>query len=433
MASVTEQIAEIKQLSRSTLALILGATDKGLLFTYLGNVNVYGCKVTKTSLTEFSFNDDDNVNPFLEVPAERVEEFPNVALVYGSGFLLENTTRTIDGDALPSATFTRKDIVYLYYGDSGPSIDIAEGIAVVGTPIDPVIPIGSMPVARLNIDDTGIQTVDDLRDFDGRLRGDDGIMASIVAGANIDVDSTDPANPIVSATLNRSQVGKNLLINADFSSESVINQRDFAGGQPASGIYGFDRWLGSSGGVGLTQIIEAGSFKTSAEHTLSGTNITTIQINSPASGDWQIDVPANADLIQLELGDVATDFEYVDKNIKISQCVRYFQALSRTILGDNTGEYLAYAQNRSATTSRVIVNFCMEFRVPPTLSTIGAFTVTTGAGSGQAVTNLVVDGTSKTKSIGLSITVAGGLTAGEIGMFRCNTSSALLFDAEIYF
>ena len=117
--------------------------------------------------------------------------------------------------------------------------------------------------------------------------------------------------------------GRNLLINSNFHPDAVINQRLFVGGQPADEVYGYDRWKGTVGGVGLTQVVEAGSFKPSSEYTLSGTNVTTAKMTSPASGDWAIDVPVDADLVQLELGSEATEFEYVDPATQLAKCQRY--------------------------------------------------------------------------------------------------------------
>lgn len=41
---------------------------------------------------------------------------------------------------------------------------------------------------------------------------------------------------------------KNLLINGDFA----INQRSFAGGALAAGVYGYDRWKAGTGGCNVT-------------------------------------------------------------------------------------------------------------------------------------------------------------------------------------
>src|SRR5574343_847867 len=78
---------------------------------------------------------------------------------------------------------------------------------------------------------------------------------------------------------------KNKLINGEVTR---INQRNVANwAAVANGAYGYDRWK-KIDASNMTQIIEAGNFRPSTVHTLSGVGVTTQQIPSPASGNWQI-------------------------------------------------------------------------------------------------------------------------------------------------
>ncbi|MEJ3666521.1 phage tail fiber protein [Stutzerimonas stutzeri] len=113
---------------------------------------------------------------------------------------------------------------------------------------------------------------------------------------------------------------RNRLINGDMR----INQRGFNGVWTglAEGAYGYDRWKRS--GSNIQQVIEAGNFRPSTVHTLSGSGVATQQITSPASGHWTITVPNTALNVQVEEGPIATPFEFRHLGCELSLCQRYF-------------------------------------------------------------------------------------------------------------
>jgi hypothetical protein len=121
------------------------------------------------------------------------------------------------------------------------------------------------------------------------------------------------------ATSDGALSNRNILINGNLT----VNQR---GGSVASapiGNYGEDRWKKTAGG--MTQIIEEVNYLPSTVYTLSGTNVTTQQITSPASGNWTLpDIPVTARLVQLEIGDTATPFEHRSYGQELALCQRYF-------------------------------------------------------------------------------------------------------------
>ena len=117
---------------------------------------------------------------------------------------------------------------------------------------------------------------------------------------------------------------RNILINGDFR----INQRGATTKTTTSGAYNFDRWFFD--GTYLIQKVEEGNYRYNTVYTLSGTNVTTIQMTSPASGHWTITVPATADMVQLEEGSVATPFELRPIGLELSLCQRYYETISAT-------------------------------------------------------------------------------------------------------
>lgn len=113
---------------------------------------------------------------------------------------------------------------------------------------------------------------------------------------------------------------RNILINGNLA----VNQRGLSIASVATGAYGEDRWKKTAGG--MTQIVEEANYLPSTEYTLSGTNVTTQQITSPASGNWTLpDIPVTARLVQLELGDTATPFEHRSFGEELRSCQRYYE------------------------------------------------------------------------------------------------------------
>ena len=127
---------------------------------------------------------------------------------------------------------------------------------------------------------------------------------------------------------------KNKLFNGEVTR---INQRNFDGNWAtkntwASGntiaqqelCYGWDMWAKASA-TDMLQVIEAGNFRPSTVHTISGLNMTTRQETSPASGNWNIVVPQAARNVQVEEGVEATPFEIRPIGFELAQCQRYYE------------------------------------------------------------------------------------------------------------
>jgi len=116
---------------------------------------------------------------------------------------------------------------------------------------------------------------------------------------------------------------RNKLINGEVTR---INQRGVANWAAVSnGNYGYDRWK-KIDASNMTQIIEAGNFRPSTVHTLSGVGVTTQQITSPASGDWTLpNIPITATNVQVEEGLEATPFEVRHIGFELALCQRYYE------------------------------------------------------------------------------------------------------------
>ncbi len=108
-----------------------------------------------------------------------------------------------------------------------------------------------------------------------------------------------------------------------------INQSEFNGNwsSVADGDYGFDIWMRETSTT-IKQIVEEGGFTPGAVYTLSGVGVTEQQITAPASGNWTIgNIPNTATLVQVERGEIATEFERVPISDQLARVHRYYNRL----------------------------------------------------------------------------------------------------------
>ncbi|AGG89941.1 hypothetical protein [Rhodanobacter denitrificans] len=190
---------------------------------------------------------------------------------------------------------------------------------------------------------------------------------------------------------------KNYLINGDFA----INQRAFAGGALAAGVYGFDRWKAGTGGCNislsagvlthtsgpLVQVIEApnlaGKTITVSVDGLSGGNLAvnvegvagvivasagrsgaSIAVPGTSTGNVTVTLtPASGAVtykrVQVELGSAATAFEWRPANIERSMCERYYQLVNASFQYPFSGtaiSFFFFHNKMRATPSSTITN-----------------------------------------------------------------------------
>ena len=152
---------------------------------------------------------------------------------------------------------------------------------------------------------------------------------------------------------------RNILYNGWVNTNNEINQRSKTISQVSNGDYWADRWQRVSSTT-MTQKIEESNYVPGRTYTLSGTNVTTVQITSPASGTWNWGtVPSNASLVQLELGDSASSFEYRPYGLELSLCQRYYE--TGTVLG------LSGILHNNGDTRGSIISFKNTKRIAPSM------------------------------------------------------------------
>lgn len=129
--------------------------------------------------------------------------------------------------------------------------------------------------------------------------------------------------------------GRNVLINANLNTP-IVNQRGFAGGQPAAGVYGYDRWKGDALGTRIEQVVE-NTEVINEDYVISwvgGTGTADVDgVTGLSSGDtftlntsanYSVIIPTDATYIMLEAGSIATTFEHRAASEVLSSCQNYY-------------------------------------------------------------------------------------------------------------
>lgn len=254
--------------------------------------------------------------------------------------------------------------------------------------------------------------------------------------------SVDPQSVVDGAALWNNGF-KNYLINGNFA----INQRAFAGGALAVGVFGFDRWKAGPGGCSislsagvlthtsgpLVQVIEApnlaGKTITVSVDGLSGGDLSVnvegvagvivaaagrsgISIAIPAASTGNVTVtltPASAAVtykrVQVELGSVATAFEWRPSSVELELCQRYCYGRTQSA----AYEFFCGGQVYSSTVVYAYSLLPVPMRATPAvaISSYTAFEML-GGGSIASIAPGAVSATTWGAQIGASGLVSGG-------------------------
>lgn len=197
----------------------------------------------------------------------------------------------------------------------------------------------------------------------------DGIDANGVAIATHETEITDLQTAEVAAALIRADhetrittleaagasaaPGQNLLINGSFQ----VNQRDFAGGALAAGVYGYDRWKAGALGAlvsvvdGVVSLLTGSLIQVIKSPGLDGKTVTlsadvigpeitgtidgqsgplplAVVIGAGSVGNIEVEIDAGDGVdfadIKIEIGAAATDFQAQTDEAILLECLPYF-------------------------------------------------------------------------------------------------------------
>ena len=129
----------------------------------------------------------------------------------------------------------------------------------------------------------------------------------------------------IHALLSGISFAKNIIINAEVTR---INQRGFDGTSWVAGEYGYDRWKGSTSPGMMLQPIEDGFYIPNTAYRLNyevnNTPVETVDLTSPLSGVWEIEVPTSARKIHLVPAGTSEMYFKEDYGIDLLRCKRYY-------------------------------------------------------------------------------------------------------------
>jgi len=181
--------------------------------------------------------------------------------------------------------------------------------------------------------------------------------------------------------------------------------------------------------LGLRWFLGAANGVTSADNTTWQSYVTTNfayghatnAIPETSGATWQITG------VQLEVGDSASDFEFVPYDMELARCQRYYENF-----GTEDNHYFTGAVACSSSTRCRIGITYNQKRTAPTI-TVGNTDLTVFTGATNITSTAVVVGSAvTTKSAFLQIDVASGLTSGQSELLKTNnTSNPVQIDAEL--
>jgi hypothetical protein len=179
--------------------------------------------------------------------------------------------------------------------------------------------------------------------------------------------------------------------------------------------------------LGVGSNFTSGTLATSWESGTGNTgNIAVGQTNLAAATDnyWQITG------VQLEVGSSATGFEFLPAQTELALCQRYYYRNNAT----SSYSFFGLGTCSSTTAIQPLINLPVTMRANPSSVDYSTLAVYDHSGAGvNAVTNLVLEGTSTLNTVGLSVTVASGLTQTRTARLAANnsTSAYIGFNSEL--
>ena len=135
--------------------------------------------------------------------------------------------------------------------------------------------------------------------------------------------------------------------------------------------------------------------------------------------------------VQLEVGEGASDFEFLPHDVQLARCQRYYQQIGGNSFGGNP-LYPAFGNGFAFNTTQadIVVPLKVTMRTTPTIT--AATTAIQVTAAGYSVTS-IADVGSTFNTLFLRISTAGTFTAGQGGLWQGNNSTAsyAAFSAEL--
>ena len=177
---------------------------------------------------------------------------------------------------------------------------------------------------------------------------------------------------------------------------------------------------------------------------LGGSNLTWDETNSYYGTTNTLNVLSSTDNdlfltgVQLEIGDAATDFEHLPRDVQLNRCLRYYYDLA------STGEFTdaaTYISMGAYYTAAYVLSFChfpVPMRAEPTLTTTNASNTfyfytggSTGNGVGDGLDDLFMSGASSAVGAMLANSTDASGPVGYAGGIFLNADKICNFSSEL--
>jgi hypothetical protein len=192
-------------------------------------------------------------------------------------------------------------------------------------------------------------------------------------------------------------------------------------------------WVGATNGIGLTIgiCLAAGSGRVGAGNTWSGSSFYGVT----GQVDWQATASNTFYFtgFQLEVGTVATSFDYRSVGTELALCQRYFQIYKGSDGAFNNYTRMGYGYFSGTGSALCYITNKVNMRTQPSITASGSFTIYNGTFYTILAANITQDGATSSQITGLSLSGSSWPGAGVFGDFITNSSatSYLAISAEL--
>ena len=133
--------------------------------------------------------------------------------------------------------------------------------------------------------------------------------------------------------------------------------------------------------------------------------------------------------VQLEVGSVATPFEYRQYGQELALCQRYCYVVKDNAVGNG---FYGFGQNFSTTSGNISIPFPVTMRAAPSsITTAGTFNAWSATGAALSVSTLTISSVTNLNTGSVSFTVASGMTAGNATGLYNASGSQIAFNGEL--
>ena len=177
---------------------------------------------------------------------------------------------------------------------------------------------------------------------------------------------------------------------------------------------------------------------------LGGSNLTWDETNSYYGTTNTLNVLSSTDNdlfltgVQLEIGDAATDFEHLPRDVQLNRCLRYYYDLASTGEFTDAATYISMGAYYTAAYFLSFCHFPVPMRAEPTLTTTNASNTfyfytggSTGNGVGDGLDDLFMSGASSAVGAMLANSTDASGPVGYAGGIFLNADKICNFSSEL--